>query len=202
MCFNPSYYRWTLGELLSVEPRCPEHRFEDFKIPRFPQQEIIDVEYVDVSNSPIIDPSFLLAQFSITPYSIEERRRHKQHNDIFRLIDQIEGLLRIFERKSLHFARGINKCPYRWESELSEKVLDAYYLMEEQVLSALSEFRRTALQPSWYLWECLGCNDEEYTESVREDEESTRRFILHSDFVAAVNSLFGYEDNFLDNLPF
>ena len=138
----------------------------------------------------------LITEHSMNPFEIESMRRERLTNDIHRLVEQISRLLILFRRNSLYFPHDLSHCAYKWESELADQIWNAYYTLEEQVQSALSDFEKATVQPSWFLWDCFGCNDIEYAVSVKSFYEKIRLFEID------VNILIKPQYNFLDDLPF
>lgn len=161
-----------------------------------------DVDYVDISDAPITDPARLLSQESVTPFWVEFRRREAQVDAIADFSNALETMLRDFYRNKLILARGANHCPYKWEYEYSEKILDLFCEFEETVLSALKIFFARASDLSEYLWEFFGYNNEEFAQMKTEQREYERLQTLHNDFCHAVYCLLHKGDDPDDDLPF
>lgn len=162
----------------------------------------IDVDYIDITNVPITDPARMLPQESAIPFWVEDRRREAQYNAIADLSIELETMLRDFYRNKLILVRGANHCPYRWEYEYSEKILDSFCEFQETVMDALMKFFVPAYHYSGCLWEFFGFNDEEYAQVLKDEQEKSRRQSLHSDFQRAVYCLLHRSDDQDDDLPF
>ena len=181
-------------------PRIPNDGLWRSSIPRF--SNVIDVDYVDITECPVTDPARLLTEHSMTPLHIEDRRRETFYHEIIALVDNIERILSKFDRESLRMPRGIDHCPYEWENKAYESICDAFFVLTETIQDALSVFNNTARTNAWQLWEFCGCDDSEYIKAFLEEKEALNRFLLQIDFLNAINRL-SYQDNsFLDDLPF
>ena len=183
-------------------PDIPLHRSMDFgiELDAF-RRPVVDVEYVDITECPISDPARLLTEYSMTPLYIEDRRRETFYNDIQALVDSITHNLSKFNRESLRMPRGINRCcPYKWEVKASDSIFDAFYELEEKILDALSVFIHVARPNAWQLWEFCGCNDSEYVEAFTEEKEALRLLKIQIEFLNAVRTLCGDDDD--DDIPF
>lgn len=112
----------------------------------------IDVDYIDITNVPITDPARMLPRESAIPFWVEDRRREAQYNAIADLSIELETMLRDFYRNKLILVRGANHCPYRWEYEYSEKILDSFCEFQETVMDALMNFFGPAYHYSGCLW--------------------------------------------------
>lgn len=153
-------------------------------------------------NKQIIDPARLIPERTSTPFWKEARRRESLFRDIEKLTTRIERILLDFEQMSLYSPRGLGRCAYHWENELSDKVWNAFYSLDETIRSALSDFRKSAFSPSWDLFEYFGLCDVEYIEAVEAEARRLRMFEIRQDFEAAIASQFFPDDIFSDNLPF
>lgn len=162
----------------------------------------VDVDYVDITDAPILDPARMLPLESVHPFWVEYRRRKAQHNAIAEFSIALESMLRVFYRDNLIVVSVDNHCPFRWEDEYSEKILDSFCEFEETVMDALYKFFEHASHYSGCLWELFGSNDEEFAQMVKEKQEKSRRQSLHYDFQHAVYCLLHKSDAPDDGLPF
>lgn len=162
----------------------------------------IDVDYVDITDVPITDPARMLPQKSVHPFWVEDRRREAQHNDIMDFTIALEAMFRDFYRNKLILVRGANHCPFRWEHEYSEKLLDSFLEFEETVMDALKKFFGPAYHYSGCLWDFFGYNDEEFAQMLKVEKEKSRRQDLHNDFQHAVYCLLHKSVEPDDDLPF
>lgn len=162
----------------------------------------VDVDYIDISDTPITDPARLLSQESVHPFWVEDRRRKAQHEAIAEFSIALETMLRDFYRNKLILARGVNRCAYRWEVEYSEKLLDSFLEFEETVLDALYEFFAIADKYSGCLWEAFGFNDEEFAQMEKLEREKDRLSSLQSEFHHAVYCLLHKSEDPDGDLPF
>lgn len=168
----------------------------------FCRQLAVDVDYVDISDTVITDPAHLLPLESVHPFWVEYRRREAQYNAVAEFGIALETMLRDFYRNKLILARGVNHCPYRWESEYTTKLLESFCEFEETVLNALHKFLGPAYKYSDCLCKFLGFNDEEFAEMEEEQKEDDRRKSLHFDFQQVVYCLLHESDAPDDDLPF
>lgn len=161
----------------------------------------IDVDYVDVTDVPITDPARMLPMESVHPFWVENRRREAQCNAIADFTIALESMFRDFYRNKLILVRGANHCPFRWEHEYSDKLLDSFLEFEESVMDAIKRFFGPAYHYSGCLWEFFGYNDEEFAQMLKDEQEKSRLQSLHCVFQSAVYCLLHKSDEPDNDLP-
>lgn len=107
------------------------------------ERAIVDVEYEEISSanddSVITNPARLITEQSMTPYSVEQRRRDSLLRAYLQMQAKIESILRDFHYKVWIHPRGINKCPCRWEHVADDNITEAFTDFEETVYDALEK---------------------------------------------------------------
>ena len=149
----------------------------------------------------ITNPDRLLTEHSITPYSVELRRRQGQFKAIAKLYGDMRQLLHDFEWNNLCLTNGI-ELSNMWEIYMSQHILCKFFELEDAIMSAVVKFGKSTYNDALHLKRYFGCNDAEYTKALRAEKEATRLDSVRYDFAIALRRLVdtNYDPN--DDLPF
>lgn len=150
----------------------------------------------------ITNPDRLITEQSMTPYSIEQRRRDSLLRTYIQMQNKIESILRDFHHEVWVTPRGINKCPYRWEHDAYDNITEAFTDFEETVYDALENLDDFALNCLENLCCYFGFDDAEVDQILKDNADLTHLSKIRYAFNADLNRLISPAFNPDDDLPF
>lgn len=150
----------------------------------------------------ITNPDRLITEKSMTPYSVEQRRRDSLLSAYVQMRIQIESILRDFNNMVWVMPRGINKCPYRWEHVAHDNIAEAFTDFEDSVYDALEKLDDFALECIVNLHRYFGFDDAEVKQILKDNAELTHLSKIRDAFNADLNHLIFPAFSHDNDLPF
>lgn len=150
---------------------------------RVVDRDVVDVDYMEICDSGITDPAYLLPEHSMTPLHIEQRRREDMHNGIVSLINDIADRIAEFGRNGLHNPSGVGRSPFEWEQLLYDKIQGAFVDLADEILMALSKFKSEAVVESWILAEGFGYNEDKILRFIQDRKKDLLVNICREAFI-------------------
>lgn len=149
----------------------------------------------------ITNPDRLITEQSMTPYSVEQRRRDSLLRTYIQMQNKIKSILRDFHHEVWVTPRGINKCPYQWEHVAYDNITEAFTDFEETVYDALEKLDDFALDSLEYLRLYFGFDDADVDQIHKDNADLTHLSKIRYAFDADLSRLIkpDIED---DDLPF
>lgn len=150
----------------------------------------------------ITNPDRLITELSMTPHSVEQRRRDSLLRAYAQMQARIESILNDFHHMVWVTPRGINKCPYRWEHVAYDNITEAFTDFEETVYDALEKLDDFALDGIENLRLYFGFNDAEFDQILQDNADLTHLSKIRYAFNADLNRLISSASNPDEDLPF
>lgn len=149
----------------------------------------------------ITNPDRLITEQSMTPYSVEQRRRDSLLRTYIQMQDKIMSILRDFHHEVWVTPCGINKCPYRWEFVAYDNITEAFTDFEDTVYDALEKLDDFALDSLESLRLYFGFDDADVDQIHKDNADLTHLSKIRYAFDADLSRLIkpDIED---DDLPF
>lgn len=150
----------------------------------------------------ITNPDRLLTEQSMTPYSVELRRRQGLLNAYIQLDRKMVALIRDFHVQVWRPIRGIDKCPCQWERNAQDNMTEAFDEFEDSFYQALSDLDEVASNVLTQLTTLFGYDDDEVEQIRTADIELSRMTIIRNAFEVDLKRLINPESAQEEDLPF